>query len=274
MESKPEALEAPKVQPRWHVNVTKGLAILNVGGIVAVLIYVTRRNTFLPNTPMRSTWWPWSSSFDEVCKCGSHFLLDEYSFTHYNHGFYLFPLVILPVKFLTRRCGAVFDPTSFDWLGFNICLFLESAWEGLENSEYMINQFKDQYPEYDGDTGINIVGDLLVCMTAFVTVELILNYSYRRFGFKVYLTAIALHMLAAEGVFFILRCDGLIMIMMTLTGLVDIPLCGPNYHYTCLMLLWLICVVGWATPCVLARATNRAKEDEKEGIATELVAAS
>jgi len=248
--------EESKELPAWHGKAVMIGWAVNTVALLAVVVYVASRTHFFPVTPNRSKFWPWASCFDDVCtvpECCSQFLIDEYSFTHYNHGFYLFPLVFtIPLRlWVFPRYGAACDPTSFDWIGFHISAFLEIFWEGFENSAWVINKFRDtSAPDYEGDSGMNVVGDLMVCMLGYVTIEAIFNQSFTRCGWKVYLGAIFTHLVLIEGLFWLWVCDGLFIIWVNLSGLAVISLCGPNNYYLYLVLGWVVVIAGWVAPLV------------------------
>lgn len=279
MASSREVAELSKEEPpEWYDRTVRNFWFINVVLLISVIAYVSNRLHFGPTTPFRSPWWPWASCFDDVCpvnQCCSQFLLDEYSFTHYNHGFYLFPLVFTMNlrKWAYTRGGKACDPTSFDWLGFHVSLFLELLWEGGENTEYIINKFRDtSAPEYEGDSGANILGDVLVCMTGYVAIEATLNHSFRRFGWKLYFAAMVGHLVLIEGFFFAWVCDGLFIIWVNLSGIAVISLCGPNHYYLYLALSILLVLAGWALPYKLAQSSKENDEAAaKEGASTELV---
>ena len=107
-----------------------------------------------------------------ICACGrillwagnvcspdnSQHLLDPYSFTHILHGFAFCGLLALlaprvPVHW--RLCLAI---------------LLEALWEVLENSEYVIQRFREATAAlgYQGDTVVNSVGDIAACATGFM----------------------------------------------------------------------------------------------------------
>jgi len=244
----------------WYAQAISIFTALNTVCLIVTLLYVSTRNHFFPITLNRSPWWPWASCFSDVCsspECCSQFALDEYSFTHYNHGFYAFPLMItLPLRIWGfPRCGKAFDPTTFDMLGLHISIFLEIVWEFGENTSYIINKFRNtSAPDYSGDSGMNIVGDVLCCAAGYVAIEAILNYSYSRYGWKVMLGTIGLHIIAIEGLFFIWVCDGLFIIWVNLSGLAVISLCGPNYYWLMLFLSLVAIFAGWALPLFLIRS--------------------
>jgi len=94
---------------------------------------------------------PWSSD-------NSQYLLDPYSFTHVLHGFLLCGLLAL----VAPRLSTVWQL----WLAVTI----ETAWEILENSEFVIRRYREQTASlgYFGDTIVNSLGDILVCGLGFM----------------------------------------------------------------------------------------------------------
>ena len=71
---------------------------------------------------------------------------DIYSFSHISHGI-LFYLVFnyLNVDFLT---------------GLYLTIILEFLWEIFENTEFIICLYRKDYDNYEGDSYINIIGDI------------------------------------------------------------------------------------------------------------------
>ena len=69
-----------------------------------------------------------------------------YSFSHISHGI-LFYLVFnyLNVDFLT---------------GLYLTIILEYTWEMFENTEFIICLYRKDYGNYEGDSYINIIGDI------------------------------------------------------------------------------------------------------------------
>jgi uncharacterized protein DUF2585 len=85
-------------------------------------------------------------------------LLDPYSITHILHGF----LFCWLITFLFRRM-----PQGWQlWLA----LLLESAWEVLENTPFVINKYRTETAAlgYQGDTIVNSVGDLTCALLGFL----------------------------------------------------------------------------------------------------------
>ena len=98
----------------------------------------------------------WSS--DAWGTHNSQHLFDPYSFTHVLHGLGFYGLLHL----IFRR------KISFAWLLF-ITVFLESAWEILENSNAVIERYRAATIslEYFGDSVTNSFGDIVCCLTGF-----------------------------------------------------------------------------------------------------------
>lgn len=91
----------------------------------------------------------WSS--DAWGSHNSQHLFDPYSFTHALHGILYFWLISL-----------IFRKIPFIWQ-FVIALFIESAWEMLENSNSVIEHYRTATLalNYFGDSIFNSFGDLL-----------------------------------------------------------------------------------------------------------------
>jgi hypothetical protein len=84
-------------------------------------------------------------------------LFDPYSFTHILHGILLFWLVALAFRKLAPQ-----------WQ-FTLAVVLEALWEALENTNFVINRYREQTAAlgYTGDTVINSVGDLVCAAVGF-----------------------------------------------------------------------------------------------------------
>jgi hypothetical protein len=89
----------------------------------------------------------WNSSHTS-----QHFL-DPYTFTHVLHGVMFFWLARL-----------IFYKLSVGWQFF-IVILAESAWEVLENSNYIIEKYRENTAslDYFGDSIFNSLGDVLAC---------------------------------------------------------------------------------------------------------------
>jgi hypothetical protein len=89
----------------------------------------------------------WNSSHTS-----QHFL-DPYTFTHVLHGVMFFWLARL-----------IFYKLSTGWQFF-IVITAESAWEVLENTNYIIEKYRENTAslDYFGDSIFNSLGDVLAC---------------------------------------------------------------------------------------------------------------
>jgi hypothetical protein len=135
------------------------------------------------------SWWcachqyfPWAGNI--WTSHNSQHLFDPYTFTHILHGFafvWLLALALPRVPFLWR---------------FTIATVLEIAWEVFENTEFVINRYREATLAlgYNGDSIFNSVGDILACTVGiliaqqlgfkrsavmFVVVELVLLFWIR-----------------------------------------------------------------------------------------------
>lgn len=88
----------------------------------------------------------------------SQHLFDPYTFTHLLHGFFLGWLLIL---FAAK--------VPYNWQ-LTIVAIVESLWELIENSNFVINRYREQTLAlgYQGDTIINSISDILACSTGFI----------------------------------------------------------------------------------------------------------
>ena len=81
-------------------------------------------------------------------------LFDIYSFSHISHGilFYLF-FKYLKVNFLT---------------GLYLTIILEFLWEMFENTEFIICLYRKDYGNYEGDSYLNISGDIIATIIGYL----------------------------------------------------------------------------------------------------------
>lgn len=99
---------------------------------------------------------PWS--FDIWSAHNSQHLLDPYSFTHFQHGLAFFALLWLPL----RRWDLAWR--------FALALCIEAAWEILENTDQVIEHYRETTIslDYYGDSIANSISDLLACALGFL----------------------------------------------------------------------------------------------------------
>ena len=81
-------------------------------------------------------------------------LFDIYSFSHISHGilFYIF-FKFLKVYFLT---------------GLYLTIILEFLWEMFENTEFIICLYRKDYGNYEGDSYLNITGDIVATIIGYL----------------------------------------------------------------------------------------------------------
>ena len=99
--------------------------------------------------------WPWS--WDVWSKHNSQHLIDPYSFTHVLHGMLEFWLI-----------GLVFWKLPMAWR-FVIAIVIESSWEVIENTNYVINRYRETTIslDYFGDSILNSFFDIVCCGLGF-----------------------------------------------------------------------------------------------------------
>lgn len=107
-------------------------------------------------------WWcpagdamPWS--FDIWTQHNSQHLIDPYSFTHVLHGILEFWLI-----------GLIFWKMPMVWR-LVLALFIETTWEVVENTNYVINRYREATLslDYVGDSIINSLADIVCCGLGF-----------------------------------------------------------------------------------------------------------
>lgn len=99
--------------------------------------------------------WPWS--WDVWSKHNSQHLIDPYSFTHVLHGVLEFWLI-----------GLVFWKLPLAWR-FVLAIFIESSWEVIENTNQVINRYREATIslDYYGDSIANSIFDIVCCGLGF-----------------------------------------------------------------------------------------------------------
>lgn len=97
----------------------------------------------------------WNSSHTS-----QHFF-DPYTFTHILHGVLFFWVASL-----------IFSRFSTTWQLF-IAIFAEAAWEVLENSNFIIEKYRENTAslDYFGDSILNSVGDIVACAIGFLIAQ-------------------------------------------------------------------------------------------------------
>ena len=99
--------------------------------------------------------WPWS--WEVWSKHNSQHLIDPYSFTHVLHGMLEFWLI-----------GLVFWKVPTAWR-FVIAIFIESSWEVIENTNYVVNRYREATIslDYFGDSVLISIFDIVCCAFGF-----------------------------------------------------------------------------------------------------------
>lgn len=100
--------------------------------------------------------WPWSWTI--ISRHNSQHIIDPYSFTHILHGILEFWLI-----------GLVFYKLPMAWR-FVIAIFIESSWEVVENTSYIINRYREATLslDYFGDSITNSLADIVCCGLGFM----------------------------------------------------------------------------------------------------------
>lgn len=131
--------------------------------------------------------WPWLAIFAVIavtiyqlhsqgrlwwCSCGyirlwagdiwssdnSQHLFDPYSFTHLFHGFAFYWLLAWSLPRLST------------YWRLSLALLIEAVWEMIENSNAIIERYRETTLAlgYQGDTIVNVMGDLAMCGLGFM----------------------------------------------------------------------------------------------------------
>lgn len=128
-----------------------GAFVLLLGGMAWVLHLMGR------------TWWcdagdldPWSGDIWSVHN--SQHLLDPYTFTHVLHGIVLYGILWLTIRSITT-------PSMRGW----IALAAEVAWELVENTDPMIERYREETLAigYYGDSIVNSLADVVAFVVGY-----------------------------------------------------------------------------------------------------------
>lgn len=139
----------------WHSHVPPSIALL-----LSVLVVLAAAAML------------WAMGQVPICKCGhvrlwhgvvksaenSQHLSDWYTFTHIIHGFVFYGLL-----WALRRRWAVA-------VRFVLAVAVESAWEVFENTDFVINRYREATIslDYYGDSVLNSVSDILAMAAGFI----------------------------------------------------------------------------------------------------------
>jgi hypothetical protein len=101
-------------------------------------------------------WWPWAG--DVWTLHNSQHFADPYSLTHVLHGILLCGVLALAGARLPWR-----------WRFF-LAVLLEAAWEIFENTEFVIQRYREATLAlgYMGDSVVNSMGDVVFCALGFM----------------------------------------------------------------------------------------------------------
>ena len=139
-----------KVDPDWH---WKTYAVAAAGIIVlGTLVLLGMGRTMWGAADGFGFW-----SGDIHSKFNSQRLADPYSFSHISHGLVFFLLLSLLRDYLV------------DGVRFLVAVFMESTWEVVENTPFVIERFRETTiaQGYYGDSVLNCIGDIFCCIIGF-----------------------------------------------------------------------------------------------------------
>ena len=140
---------------RRETLITIGICVLVVA--VTILILKVMGRPFISNSGTVKLW-----HAELVSSENSQHLSDWYSFTHIVHGFLLFFLLWLISKKIPQiRKFSV---------GFVIAVVMESIWEVIENTNFVIYRYREATIalDYFGDSIINSTADILFMSLGFM----------------------------------------------------------------------------------------------------------
>lgn len=140
---------------RRETLITIGICVLVVA--VTILILKVMGRPFISNSGTVKLW-----HAELVSSENSQHLSDWYSFSHIVHGFLFFFLLWLISKKIPQiRKFSV---------GFVIAVVMESIWEVIENTDFIINRYREATIalDYFGDSIINSTSDILFMSLGFM----------------------------------------------------------------------------------------------------------
>ena len=131
--------------------------------IILIIIFYFQNNYKLFNRPI---WYNPKKiiSFNGNGRDTSNQIFDIYSFCHITQG--------MVINILLHGLNI---PFNYRILITTIIVLL---WELYENSQKTINKFKKQYNQYNGDSIVNVIGDLMSCLLGVYLINKYPNYSY------------------------------------------------------------------------------------------------
>jgi hypothetical protein len=122
-----------------------------IAGVAALILLALGRTPWGPEG-VPGLWTP-----DAWGRQTSQRLADPYSFTHVIHGIGLYAILGLLARNLSLR------------MRFLLAMGLESAWEVVENTDLVIQHYREVTAslDYYGDSVLNSVGDILAAAVGF-----------------------------------------------------------------------------------------------------------
>ena len=142
------------VSPTSHQRWTSSLPLVTAAVVVVgALTYLRLAGR---------VWWctcgtPTLFSAEVASRHNSQHLFDWYSFSHVLHG----AIFYWGLRLAAPRLGLAWKVM--------VAVVVETAWEVLENSPFIIDRYREATAAlgYEGDSVVNIVGDLLFCLAGF-----------------------------------------------------------------------------------------------------------
>lgn len=162
---------------------------------------------------------------------------------HFSHGYVLYYwLLCVPVRnLLLPHLGIFLEPTNFDYLGLNLCILLEVMWEAYENSPGIIDQTALEV--YRGDSGLNVIGDVVMCAFGFTAMHMGWMYCFDHSGFRIPFILAVFYSFSMTTVLYVWFCDGFVLIWLNITQLRRKETCGPRFpEFCCAVALSIIAV--------------------------------